>query len=124
MRKSAVLLFAVILLVACTGSNDVPSGILKPVKMQAVLWDVMRADAFSFEYIRRDSSKNTEAENVKIQQQIFAVHQTNKDEFYKSFDYYRTHTDLFQPLLDSMVNKANREKYKLTQKRQTVKTVE
>ena len=98
-------------LFSCGDKNAVPSGILKPEKMQIVLWDVLRADAFTFNFITKDSAKIPEAENVKLQQQVFAIHKVSKEEFYKSFEYYKAHPNLMQPILDSLVNKATRDKY-------------
>ena len=82
--------------------------------MQTVLWDVLRADAFTFNFITRDSTKKPAAENVKLQLQIFAEHKVTKEEFYKSYEFYKSHPALMQPILDSMINKAGREKYNAT----------
>jgi len=111
MRLKQIALISMFFLLSCRDKNAVPAGILKPAKMQTVLWDVLRADAFTFEFITRDSAKKPELENVKLQQQIFAVHKISKDEFYKSFEYYKAHPDVMQPMLDSMINKATRDKY-------------
>lgn len=111
MRRTKIVLFGLVILFSCGQKNTVPSGILKPAKMQIILWDVLRADAFTYEFVTKDSSKKPEAENVKLQQQIFAVHKISKDEFYKSFEFYNAHPGLMQPLLDSLINKATRDKY-------------
>lgn len=106
-----VALISIVVLFSCGDKNDIPSGIIKPAKMQRVLFDVLRADAFVFDFVKKDSTKNAEAESVQLQQQIFTVHKVSKEEFYKSYDFYKTHPDLMQPLLDSMINKATRDKY-------------
>lgn len=82
--------------------------------MQAVLWDIIRADAFTTEYIKKDSAKNDVEENLKLQQQVFAIHHVSKEDFYKSFDYYKKNSGLLKPIMDSMVNQAD--------KKQTIKT--
>jgi Domain of unknown function (DUF4296) len=109
-----IALIGTVFLFSCGGKNDIPSGIIKPAKMQLVLFDILRADAFVFEFAKKDSTKNPEVESVRLQQQIFTVHEVSKDEFYKSYDFYKTHPDLMQPLLDSMINKATRDKYVTT----------
>jgi len=114
MIKLKQFVLAGILLYSCGNKNSLPEGILKPAKMQTVLWDVLRADAFTFDFIKRDTAKVPEVENVKLQQQIFAIHKITKDDFYKSYNYYTKHTELLQPLLDSMVANAERNKYALT----------
>jgi hypothetical protein len=106
-----IALMGIVFLFSCGDKNDLPSGIIKPAKMQRVLFDVLRADAFVFEFVKKDSTKNQEAESVQLQQQIFTVHKVSREEFYKSYDFYKAHPDLMQPLLDSMINKANRDKY-------------
>ena len=110
-------------LFSCGNKNPLPSGILKPDKMQTVLWDVIRADAFTFDFIKKDSTKNLEAENVKLQQQIFAMHKITKDEFYKSYKYYTTHPNLMQPILDSLISRANKDKYSSTKGRPLLDTL-
>lgn len=83
--------------------------------MQAVLWDMFRADALTYNFLTRDTSQKPEAANVKLQQQIFNEQKITKDEFYKSYEFYKTHPNLMEPLLDSMIDKATREKYKVSQ---------
>lgn len=102
------------LLPACGNKNNIPKGILKQDKMQKVLWDVLQADAFTFQYISKDSSKKPEAAMAALQQQIFATHKTTRGEFYKSYDYYKKHPDIMAPLLDSMISKYTRDKHEYT----------
>jgi hypothetical protein len=91
-----------------------PKGVLKPVKMQAVLFDIIRADNFVFQYVTKDSSKKPEAELAKLQQQIFAVHKISRADYYKSYEYYKAHPDIMEPMLDSLINITTRDKYKNT----------
>lgn len=79
--------------------------------MQAVLWDIIKAEAFTAGYIKPDSANANKAaeENLKLQQQIFAIHRTSKDVFYKSYDYYKRNTPVFKQMLDSMIAQAGRE---------------
>jgi hypothetical protein len=91
-----------ILLFSCSKSR-LPAGILKPEKMQAVFWDFIRADVYANEYIRRDSSKNVDLENIKLQQQVFKLHKVTKEEFYRSYDYYLKHPALMGGMMDTML---------------------
>jgi Domain of unknown function (DUF4296) len=100
-----------IFLFSCGSKKDLPAGILKPAAMQKVFWDVLRADALAFDFIKKDSTKKPEAELEKIQQQIFAVHKISKEVFYKSYNYYKTHPDIMLPALDSMITQYTRDKY-------------
>ena len=102
-------LFVLVTINSC-GDDKAPSDVLKPDKMQAVLWDIIKADAFTTAFIKKDTAKNAAQENLKLQQQIFAIHHTTQDVFYKSYDYYKTNTPVFKVMLDSMIVKAGRNK--------------
>jgi hypothetical protein len=108
MRKIAILLIGLSVLSSCGNKDGQPAGVLKPEKMQAVLWDVIKADAFTTEFIKRDSSKNAAVENLKLQQQIFAIHKITRADFYGSYDYYKENTVGFKKIIDSMVAQAER----------------
>ena len=111
MTVKILTLILTVFLFSCGNKNSISSEILKPAKMQTVLWDVLRADAFAFDFIKKDSTKIPEQELVKLQQQIFAVHKVSKEQFYKSYEYYKTHPEIMQPMLDSIINKATRDKF-------------
>ena len=123
MRWINMVLISTVILFSCESKNAVPSGILKPAKMQTVLWDMLRADAFTYEFITKDSAQKPEAENVKLQQQVFTVHKISRDEFYKSYEFYKSHPDLMQTMLDSLINKATRDKFIITQAKQLKDTL-
>ena len=112
MIRAKLILLITVVFISCGNKNNLPPGILKPDKMQAVLWDVIRADAFTTDFIKKDSSKNAVEENVKLQKIIFAQHKVSKKIFYESYDFYKTNTQLFKPIIDSLINKANRERNK------------
>ncbi len=111
MKWIGYFLFGLLMLPACKNKDTIPEGVLQPDKMQAVLWDVIKADAFTADFIKRDTAKNAATENLKLQQQIFAIHKITKADFYTSYDYYKSNTPLFKKILDSIVSKAERSKY-------------
>ena len=110
MMKIVILLIGLNLMSSCGNKEQLPAGVLKPEKMKAVLWDVIKADVFTAEFIKKDSSKNATAENLKLQQQIFAIHKVTKADFYNSYDYYKGNTGEFKKIIDSMVTQAERKK--------------
>lgn len=115
MIKPVMLLLTTVIFFSCNSNNKKnDSSILKKEKMEAVLWDVLRADAFVFQFVTKDSLKRPEAEMAALQQKIFAVHKTNRKQFYNSMEYYRTQPDVFLPMLDSMINRYTRDKYATT----------
>ncbi|MBO9681901.1 MAG: DUF4296 domain-containing protein, partial [Flavisolibacter sp.] len=99
MRKLPILFFAVFIF-SCKSS--VPGDILPPKKMQAVLWDVMQADAMAENYAASDSAFRGLSKHVDYYQKVFAIHKISKDEFTKSLVYYENHPSRLKPILDSM----------------------
>ena len=96
-------IFLLIALVACKGKNSIPSDILPPSKMQAVLWDVMRADQFVSDYVvKNDTTKNKLSTSLGYYEQIFSIHKIKPEEFSRSLTYYKEHPDLFKVVMDSM----------------------
>jgi hypothetical protein len=96
-------MLSLFLLLSCTNKKDIPSGIIGREKMEQVLWDLMRADQFLGNYVfTRDSSKDRTKESLLYYERIFRLHQTNREEFERSFAWYRTHPALFKDIMDSL----------------------
>lgn len=90
------------LLLACN-SNKLPKGVLPPDKMETVLWDMIQADEFLRNYmLNADTSLSDTTESIRMYEKVFGMHKTSRQEFKKSFDYYRTHTSLMKDVLDSL----------------------
>lgn len=101
--KNVLLIFISAMLFSCRSKNDLPAGILKPQKMQEVFWDYIRADVYTTEYLKNDSNKNVVMENLKLQEKIFKLHHTTREDFYKSYTWYSNHKELMTRMLDSMI---------------------
>jgi hypothetical protein len=110
--------------ISCTDKSGTPAGILGKEKMQAVMWDMIRADSFTDQFIKKDSSKNVVIENMKLQNAIFSMHKVTRTEYYKSYDYYISHTDLIRGVLDSMSAKAERDRGELYHQNSEIRPVE
>lgn len=103
--KPVYFLLCTIFLYACsTNTKD----ILSAEKMEIILWELTKADAFTQEFIVKDTNADLTKENLKLQQKIFTNNSTDKITFYKSYDYYLHHEELLKPLLDSIVVKNGR----------------
>ncbi len=111
MIKNILFVFVLLLLISCGNKNEIPEGILKPEKMKLVLWDVIKAEAYTAEVIKTDTSKKATEENLKLQQQVFSIHKITRDEFYNSYDYYKNNTAAFKIMLDSMVSQGARQNH-------------
>ena len=97
-----VVLFLVTLLCACSSSTSVPENILPPNRMKELVFDMARADEFVNSYVMRDTSLKPKEQHIKMYEQVFLIHKTNHDEFYRSFKYYQEHPDLNKALFDSI----------------------
>jgi len=85
------------------GCKQNDKSVLSPDKMEKILWELTQADIFTQDFISKDSSKDLEKENLKLQLKIFAKNKTDRKSFYKSYDYYLRHEELLKPLLDTIV---------------------
>ncbi|HEX2628877.1 MAG TPA: DUF4296 domain-containing protein [Chitinophagaceae bacterium] len=95
-------------LYAC-GGRGIPNGIMKKEKMEMVMWDMLQADDFVREYmINRDSTLDDTAEYINMYERVFRMHGTTRDEFDRSFNYYREHPALMKEVMDSMNTKFQR----------------
>jgi len=109
MMRNVLAVFAVaVVLYACGNDDSIPSNVLKLDKMQAVMWDIVRADVFTVEYIKRDSVKNLQQENLRLQKKIFALNNITHEQYYRSYEYYKSKPELMKALLDTMAARVNR----------------
>jgi hypothetical protein len=104
MRNLLVLIISGMLLFSsCGKKNSLPSGVLATDKMEAVMWDMMRADQFVVVYILpKDSSLKKETEIKKWHDSVYAVHKITEADFQKSFLYYKSHPRLLRQVMDSI----------------------
>ncbi len=108
-----ILLFCIL---GCSNNKSRSSGVLPREKMQEVMWDIIGADVFTEQFIKKDSLKNLSFENMQLQNKIFAIHKITKVEFYRSYKYYLAHADQMKIILDSITSKAERERTKMLDK--------
>lgn len=110
-------LMAVILLCCIAGCSNKSKSrtLLSTEKMEAVMWDIIGADVFTEQFIKKDSLKKASLENVQLQNKIFASHKVNREDYYYSYDYYIGRADLMKMMLDSLSARAERDRSKMTQ---------
>jgi len=105
MMKGLLTSCVIILIIGCGNKDGIPSDVLPQKKMQAVLWDMMRADQFLSDYVlNKDTSLKQNVESIKLYQQILAIHAISKEKFERSFDFYQAHQLLLRAIMDSIVN--------------------
>ncbi len=90
-------------LYGCSGQEQVPPRIIPPKKMELVLWDYLKADAYCSNYVKKDTLQNDSMVNVLMQQKIFEHYHISKEDFYNSYQYYISHPTVMTAVIDSMV---------------------
>jgi hypothetical protein len=94
---------------ACSGKNNLPSGVLGHEEMQDVVWDMIQADQYYREYTEKDSlTKNVKQERYKLYEEVFKIHKISRATFDKSFAFYTTHPQLMRDVFDSLSIEGNR----------------
>jgi hypothetical protein len=103
------LVILICLFVACKSPNKIPDNIIGIDKMKLIVWDMIRAGAFSENKFGKypDTLK---IKTIEMLQQVFAIHGISKDEFYKSYRYYEEHPDKNKILMDSVFAYATRQR--------------
>jgi hypothetical protein len=104
MRKSivSILIISVSLLFSSCQSKFNDAEVMKPKKMEQVLWDYIRIQTYSQEIISKERDYNDTLVFLKLRDSLFHLHKINQQVFETSMNYYRTHPDQFRPILDSI----------------------
>jgi len=100
MRRTSLLL--ILALLSCSGKDHIPKEILKPAKMEPVLWDYMRADVYTSGFYKGDSTSSDTLQNLRMQEAIFKKYKISRKQFEQSLSYYLNHSELLSPLADSI----------------------
>jgi uncharacterized protein YktB (UPF0637 family) len=100
-------IFLVVFFFAC--SNTSQRNTISKGKMEILLWEQMKLDAYLREFVAIDSTKNLSQINFNLQQNIFKKYEVSNDEFYRSYNYYLTHDDEFKNMIDNIVDKKTKE---------------
>lgn len=93
-------------LFSCSDKNKLPKDILPREKMEAVLWDMLRAGEFLDGFVfNKDTAVDKVAESEKWYDKIYQLHSISKEQFKKSFAYYKDNLTVLKPILDSLSKK-------------------
>ena len=104
----------IFLLFSCSGNSG---KLLSVSKMKFVMWDMMQADYFSNMYLRRDSTKNLNHENLLLQQKIFLRHQVTREQYYYTLEQFKKSPETMKALMDSITVLAEKERSLMLQQR-------
>ena len=102
MKQQHVWVLALFFFVGCSNKDGLPKGVLPPAKMQDVLWGYFQAEAYTEQFLKKDSAQKLNLQNSILQEQLFSLHKITKEQFYTSYRYYSSNAELMRPLLDSI----------------------
>ncbi len=103
MRAVCILLIVICVAAGCKRRDKIPADVIPPDKMEKVLWDMIRADEFVAGFILpNDSTKIKKTESIALYEKVFRIHRISKEEFQRSFSYYRSKPSVLRTLTDSL----------------------
>lgn len=97
-----ILLGFILLISACKSGQRIPENVLQPEEMKKVMWDVFLAEAWANQSISGDSNLVLSDKVKEFTQDAFEVNKMTEEEFFKSYNWYINHPDIFNVLLDSL----------------------
>jgi hypothetical protein len=106
--KNIWILVCLSFLISCKSGKKTPENIFPPEKMEAVLWDIFRADELAAQLKTNDSTKTAIQWHTGLYDQVFKLHNVSKLDFKKSFDFYQSRPDLLKPMLESLAKKSDK----------------
>lgn len=116
--RNIIKLFCGCLITSMGCRSAVPAeGLLVPDSMKVIMWDMMKADELYLRISAKDTTAARRKENIRLYEQVFAVHKITKKQFDSSYHFYATHPDQFKLLLDSLDVYALRERTKQFEKK-------
>jgi hypothetical protein len=83
--------------------------------MKVVMWDMMKADELYMRMLAKDSTAGQHKVNIRLYEEVLALHKTTKGQFDSSYKFYEAHPVAFKALIDSLEAFSAREKNRLSQ---------
>lgn len=118
--RRGIIICIFLFIAGCKSKERIPDNILPQEKMQAILWDMMRADQFLADYVlNKDTTLEKKTESIRFYQQIFDINKVSKAKFQQSFAFYQSHPALLKIIMDSIATIVTPSPYEI-KKTQTV----
>ncbi len=89
-------------------NNKIPDDVLPTKKMEAMFWDMLRADELADTQVQKDSIQNIFGQYKLQYSKVFTHHKVTKEQFQKSLKYYEAHPNLLKPIFDSLQKRSER----------------
>lgn len=79
-------------------------------QMKVILHDLMKADEWFVRISLKDTNAQKKNEHIRLYEQVFKIHQVNRDDYFKSYRFYAAHPIQFKVLIDSVDALATRDR--------------
>jgi len=106
--------FFILISVAACRDNKKP---LDKNKMQDVLWDVIKLEAYSQHLLAVDTVKRDTAKIFAMQEKVFSLHGITREQYLESYKYYDAHPEYMRAILDSITTRAQSQRNFIMQRR-------
>lgn len=100
--RRSLIFISFFFLYACTGKGKVPENVIEKNKFEAILKDVIIADALSTERSFKDTAVKIPVANAAYFLKVFEIHGVTKNQFMVSYNYYLSRPDLLKVMTDSI----------------------
>jgi len=99
-------LIPLLLLAACSNKVEVPENILPPEKMEAVSWDLVRADGLLSNTMAADTLTPALEKRTRLYAEVLRMHGLTKETFQQSLKFYENRPDLLKIVFSKMTERA------------------
>ncbi len=113
--RRGICLIVLVLLMSCSG-RQTEGRILEEDQMGAVLFDLLQADAFSENFLRKDTLTRN-SQTARLQQQVFSIHGITRADFEASYRHYSEEPRRMSRVLDSLLSRSERSRSQMMMER-------
>jgi hypothetical protein len=103
--KTIAFAVLVLFLASCSGKSGMPKDVLPREKMEEVLGAMVSAGEFLDGYVLKKDSVDKLAASSAVYSQVFQVYHVTKEEFDRSYEYYKEHPVLMKEVMDSLAKR-------------------
>lgn len=82
--------------------SKTPGDIIPKKEMSSLMADLAIAEEYARSRVNKDSSLNEKDEIIKLYTQVLELHNTSRQQFLKSFDYYLSNPEIARAMFDSL----------------------
>jgi uncharacterized protein DUF4296 len=117
MSKIFIAIILFVFFVQCTPEDKkIPSEILPVDTMKIIVWHLIEAGDYATSLKEKDTT--IKSLNTKYFSEVLKLHHINKENFFKSFNFYQSHPYFNNVLFDSVNAYASRQRNQIYKSRQ------